>query len=87
MKKLLKKISKLLKKVPNIRCEMILFLYPILSFYSVISFYSSRAIMIDSLKDLILFTFGWYANTIGLYIMSNLVIDRIFAIIDKIKNR
>ena len=58
MKKILKKISKLLNKMPNIKCEMILFLYPILSFYGTASFYSEQAIILNDVKDLILFAFA-----------------------------
>ena len=85
MKKILKKISKLLNKMPNIKCEMILFLYPILSFYGTASFYSEQAIILNDVKDLILFTFAWYAYTIGLYIISGLLIDGIYYAINKIK--
>ena len=85
MKKILKKISKLLNKMPNIKCEMILFLYPILSFYGTVSFYSEQAIILNDVKDLILFTFAWYVHTIGLYIISGLLIDAICYAINKIK--
>ena len=85
MKKILKKISKLLNKMPNIKCEMILFLYPILSFYGTTSFYSEQAIILNDVKDLILFTFAWYVHTIGLYIRSGLLIDGICYVINKIK--
>ena len=51
MKKILKKISKLLNKMPNIKCEMILFLYPILSFYGTTSFYSEQAIILNDVKN------------------------------------
>ena len=85
MKKILKKISKLLNKMPNIKCEMILFLYPILSFYCTTSFYSEQAIILTDVTDVILFTFAWYVHTIGLYIISGLLINGIYYAINKIK--
>ena len=87
MKKYLKKILKILNKVPDIGYEMGIFLYPILSLYFTMPIlYINGILTLNSRKDLILFTFIWYSSTVGLYVLLYALGRCIDFIFDKIKN-
>lgn len=86
MNKYLKKTSKILNKIFDIKYEMTLFLYPILSLYFVMpTLYMNNMLVLNSTKDLILFTFIWYSSTVGLYISTYLLMRLMDFVFEKIK--